>query len=464
MSGRGDVKWQFDLENWTLSAVHQHLRQNNVPRTHRTQSALPFEGSSIGSDIERELDQERSLSYLRLAGYRLDNPLIDRATLTLSHQYTREERDRLRASGHREYQGMSVNTLGLTAQVGKLTQLGDLTLGLEVYEDRVDSFSSRNPIQGPVGDDATYSTVDVYLHDHVTLGRFNLTAGLRHTLPRADADRVQDPDTGAVIGISEDWSATTGSFGVSYELGAGQALYAGVNQGFRAPNLSDLTRFDSARSDEFEIPAPNLDPERFTAYEIGYKAEFGRGRVQAAYFYTDVKDLIQRFTTGRVRDGEMEVTKRNVADGHAQGVEIEFGYVINERWNLNGYATWLDTGLSYPELPAGLSEEPFTRTMPVTYGLTLRYDASERWWAETQIIRAHMADELSLRDQADTTRIPPGGTPGYTVAHLRSGFALREGVMLHAGVDNLFDRNYRIHGSGSSMPGRNFLLGVEVSW
>ena len=47
------------------------------------------------------------------------------------------------------------------------------------------------------------------------------------------------------------------------------AVYAGVSQGFRAPNLSDLTRLDTARSTEIETPVDDLDPERFVSAEVG---------------------------------------------------------------------------------------------------------------------------------------------------------------------------------------------------
>ena len=48
-------------------------------------------------------------------------------------------------------------------------------------------------------------------------------------------------------------------------------LYAGVSQAFRAPNLSDLTRLDTARSGELETPSPGLEPETYLSWEAGFK-------------------------------------------------------------------------------------------------------------------------------------------------------------------------------------------------
>ena len=72
------------------------------------------------------------------------------------------------------------------------------------------------------------------------------------------------------------------------------------------------------------------------------------------------------------------------------------------------------------------------------------------------------ADRLSTRDVADTSRIPPGGTPDYLVFHLRGGLWLGR-VRLHAGLENLTDEDYRVHGSGLNMPGRNLVFGISVS-
>ena len=71
-------------------------------------------------------------------------------------------------------------------------------------------------------------------------------------------------------------------------------------------------------------------------------------------------------------------------------------------------------------------------------------------------------DELSSRDIADTQRIPPGGTPGYTTLNLRSEWRVRNGLVLSLALDNLTDEEYRVHGSGVNEPGRNLI--ASLSW
>ena len=78
-------------------------------------------------------------------------------------------------------------------------------------------------------------------------------------------------------------------------------------------------------------------------------------------------------------------------------------------------------------------------------------------------VYADDADKLSTRDEGDTSRIPPGGTPDYFVLHVRGGWRIAENVSLNASLENLTDEDYRVHGSGQNMPGMNLILGLTVS-
>ncbi len=58
---------------------------------------------------------------------------------------------------------------------------------------------------------------------------------------------------------------------------------------------------------------------------------------------------------------------------------------------------------------------------------------------------------------------------GWSILNVRSYWQVREGFLLTAGVENLFDRNYREHldlrtGRGVFQPGRNAYLGMELRY
>lgn len=465
----GDVK----LESWLsddvrLVVARQEVHQNDVPRTHSTRDAVPFEGTTAGSDRRRELDQDRELTYAQLLGTR-PGEAIDAFRLSLSWHEQEELEDRIRSSGARSLQGFEVGTLGLLASASSPSAWGRWTYGFEIYRDTVDSFSTTNPIQGPVADDATYELYGVFVQDELDVTeRLGLTLGARFEHAAADADRVSDPVTGQRIEIEDDWSELVGSARFAYGLVPERlGLFGGVSQGFRAPNLSDLTRFDSARSNELELPSPGLDPERFTSYELGLELEHERGSARLALFYTDIRDQIQRFPTGGTSPtGAIEITKDNVGDGEVHGVEVGGAWEVRPGWTALGAATWLDgEAETFPTSAQVLTSEPLDRLMPLTLQAGLRWEAEDgARWVELLGTWADDADELSTRDEADTQRIPPGGTPGYLVLDLRGGLRLREHVTLDLGLTNLTDEDYRVHGSGSNMPGRSLVAGVTVAF
>jgi len=463
-----DVKLDYFLDpNTRLVFGFQHVYQNEVPRTHRTVYAVPFEGTTVGTDLRRDFDQERNLAYVQVHGADLDG-FIDRYDLNLSYHGQDEVRNRTRGSGVQEVQGFEVATLGLFANLGSDTDIGRLTYGFDLYHDDVDSFSSTDPIQGPVGDDSTYDLLGVYVQDEIeATDRLDFILGARFNYARAEVDSFHDPVTDAQASLDEDWSAFVGSARFLYELSKDSlSLFGGISQAFRAPNLSDLTRLDAARSNEFEIPSPDLDPERTLSYELGVKSQSESLTTEVAVFYTQIEDSIVRFPTGDVMGADTVVTKDNVGDGYMWGLEAGASWELVPRWTLFGNAAYqygkVDT---YPTSAQVEVREYKDRLMPFMAQLGLRWDSeTSRFWAEGMARYADEADKLSTRNQNDTSRIPPGGTPSYLVLDLRGGWRVNESATLLLGLENLTDEDYRVHGSGHNMPGRGLVAGLELAF
>ena len=59
-------------------------------------------------------------------------------------------------------------------------------------------------------------------------------------------------------------------------------------------------------------------------YEVGIKAQEPNWAITLGYFFTDIDDMIVRTPTGRLIDGDSEVTKMNAGTGFVHGVESIF--------------------------------------------------------------------------------------------------------------------------------------------
>lgn len=480
----GYDEWDMDAklelffnEDTRLTLFHQQVHIDDAWRVHKTQFAVPFAGSTVGDEQARVLDQTRLLTYARLEGSS-ESALFDHYTVSLSHQQQDEERFRKRVDGRADVQGFTVDSYGAWAQFDKNLEFTDVSYGFDYYYDGVRSFRNDfnadgsfngSKIQGPVGDDGTYDLVGVFIHTATPVGeRLTADLGGRFTYAEADIGRVEDPATGRQISIGNAWQNFAGSGRISYQLDEDDVfrLFAGASQAFRAPNFSDLSRLDSNRSTEIETPAPNLDPEHFVTYEIGIKAGTERFSGSLSYFHTRVNDLILRTPTGRVVDGLDEVTKLNSGDGHVQGVELAGEFALTDQWTVFGGFTYQDSQVStFPTSAPVLRDEVLSRLLPLNgYGGVRWEHHTGDFWIECLFTAFDDADRLSTSDIRDTQRIPPGGTPGYGLATIRSGWQVCDGFLLTTGVENIFDEAYRTHGSGQNEPGVNGFLGVEITF
>ncbi len=471
----GDLRLDYFPDQdtaWTFA--HYLLDEDDAWRPHKTVHGIGWEGTTVGNELERILFERRSLTYLRYAKQN-GGGVVDSLVLTSSFQTLEERRERAKNDMSSDRQGVDVETCGLGVQFESPGSLGRWTYGLEWYHDRVDSFATKfNPdgslkkreIQGPVGDDARYDLLGLYLQNSVPVSdRLELILGGRYNYARADADEVKDPDTGNEISVTEDWGTVVGSARASWFVDGPRHwnVFGGVSQGFRAPNLSDLTRLDTARSNEIETPSPGLDPEYFLSYEAGVKARFDRFSTQVAYHYTDIEDMIVRTPTGDVIGGDNEVTKKNAGDGYVHGMEVEASYRFRPEWTVFGSVSWMYGEVeTFPTSAPVTKSEPIDRLMPPVGQVGVRWDhRNDPMWVEAVLTTAGDADHLSTRDRADTQRIPPGGTPGYTTVDLRGGWRIRENLDVWAGLENLTNEDYRIHGSGVNEPGFNVKLGLN---
>ena len=109
-----------------------------------------------------------------------------------------------------------------------------------------------------------------------------------------------------------------------------------------------------------------------------------------------------------------------------------------------------------------VSREPLSRIQPAMSLLGIRWDSpSRKIWVEATVTIADEQDRLSPEDELDTQRIPPGGTPGYTTYAFRAGAEPLDGLKVFAGVENIMDTDYRIHGSGQNEAGTSVIMGAD---
>lgn len=479
-TGYGERDFDFKLEHRftpaaRLTLAHQSAELDDVWRTHATIYGLRWDGTRPGSNLARVLDQGRDLTYARLDAEDVAGAPTA-LHLGVAHHRQTEDEFRQRANLRVERQGFRVQTLGAFAHGRWDTTAGRWVAGGEFYRDNVDTFLrefdsagvlTAERVQGPVADDAQHDLLGIFVEDRIVFGsRLEIMAGARLNQTRVRANKVATPGTGRAFALTAGTSALVGNARALFSLDRAERgkVFVGVAQGVRSPNLSDLTRFDIAEAGQIETPVSSLEPERFLTGEIGWRADYGRAVFEVIYYRTFIDRLIVRTPTGQTVSGLAEVTKRNSGRGYIHGLELDMRANVTTNLSLRGVATWMEGRLkSYPTAAPVLVEEPVSRLMPPTFVGSVRWQKGA-WSAGASFTAVARADRLSTQDRVDTERIPPGGTPGYATLGLRASWQWQRRFTFSAALENLADKDYRIHGSGLNEPGRNLLVSSRVEF
>ncbi len=475
----GDAKLVFRVgEKSELVLAVQHDRTHQSPRWHRTVDSRSWHGTTAGTERSDLFEQDRDLAYVQYHG-RYTNALVDAVDLSLSfhEQAEKENRKQNPATLQQQVREHEVETPGAFVRLGKATSAGYFTLGAEVYRDAVESSGyNRNAAgvltvlpRGNVAEEASYLLAGVYLQDEISIGALDVVPGIRFSRASLDAEGVDPVVGGSPLvpdELDDDYQATTGSLRVVYHVNAEWNVIAGWGMGFRAPSLDDTTTAAAVGAGSVDFGGPDLDPETTHTFDLGVRADYGRWGASAFGFYTLLDDFIVRVPIGDVTgDGQPDFQRDNAAEGWVYGFEVALFVKATEDFTV--FADWGYARGKVDQVNAAgadLGEQPLSKVGPSLLHVGLRYEpVGGRGWLEGLATAADEQDHLSFSDGADTQRIPPkNGTPGYTAYTIRGAYRVCKNFTLTGAVENVSNKDYRVHGSGQNEPGTSAVLGADL--
>jgi len=321
--------------------------------------------------------------------------------------------------------------------------------------------------EGTFADGSTYQSMAAFVQDEIKVsGPLSANLGLRYSWFDARAT-VDDPATGTVTVHSQP-TALTGCARALYELTENFVVALGVGQGFRAPNIDDLTILGSFGSG-FEVPNTNLAPEQSLNYEIGLKGQHRKFYGSLSYFLSNYEDMIERDggtflgleyldnNDNGIRDeGEEDVFQRkNIGRARIQGLEAEGQILVSQAWTVFGNIAWIKGDNL-------IDGKPLRRIPPIKGKLGCEWKLKRNLWIEYYNMFATKQDRLAPGD-IDDPRIPVGGTPGFVTFNLRGGIDFINWGNVTMALENITNEAYRLHGSGIDSPGVNLVMGYELS-
>lgn len=446
-----DSKLNIKLnEKNILTFAWQYNRQDDVPRYDRLLSA--YQKYHFDPQI-------RKLGYARLLSD-FNSSLVDNLQLTVFFGESYENR-KLQRTGEPDVTNELdiVNTYGgIISTKSDISEKWVFVSGIDYYYDKVHSKrtieteDNSNAMRGYYPDGAIASSVALFSSHTLSLSLFDMVFGGRFSMHRIKAEDPGFDD----INLSP--SALVANASVVYRIQDNHRIIASIYSAFRAPNINDLSSFGTFNHG-IEVPNPNLDPENSLTTEVGIKSRYQNFSGSLFLFNSRLSDLIERVPTtfnGQDSiDGEKVFHKTNFAEALIRGFETEIHYRFLPQFSIYG-------NLTYTYGKNKTTDEPMTRIPPLNGKLGVYYKHSESWWTRLEWHAAGKQSRLSPSDIRDT-RIPEGGTPEWNIINVRSGFQYKW-INLSAGLNNMFNKAYRTHGSGVHGYGRSVWLKIHASF
>ncbi len=271
--------------------------------------------------------------------------------------------------------------------------------------------------------------LSVGVEDSITLSpAFDLSLGLGW-------DRLKPVDSGWTFALPEPKSHFHGQAGLFWKVSPKVQIYGTIAQKDHFPTLKD--RYSQRMATYIENP--NLQPELSTNYEIGTKAHPTDWlHVEAAFFLSDIKDLIQEVKNVQGTKSQMQ----NIGEVRSSGVEVSLGVKPNRYFQAGLGYTYLDR--SNHSNATKLTGTPKNRVTGY-----VRVDPTTTFY-----VLASLQSQDAIWD-SDTAHLG-----GYTTADLTLGWQVLPKLLLDGGFTNLLDRNYQLS-SGYPLPGRTWFANAR---
>jgi outer membrane receptor protein involved in Fe transport len=295
---------------------------------------------------------------------------------------------------------------------------------------------------------AGYAQKDVELGPNTVL---DLGVRAEYTAYQYD-NQASDGQSGRFIRVadrSDDFLTVTPKISLRHALSERATAYIRAARGSRAPQTTDLY------SVQLNQVAGEAEVETLDSFEVGYKADYGQVRTEAAVFFQRKDNFFFRNANGF-----------NVVNGKTRhiGMEASITADITAWLNITADGTWakhsydftLDEGSTANNITEGERVDSAPDTLLTVRGTVTPLE-SIRFGLEWRHVGAYFTN--------------PGNTheyPGHNIFVGRGSYDMSENITLFGRVDNLFDKRYAdradfAFGNERYFPGRPRTLFLGLS-
>jgi outer membrane receptor protein involved in Fe transport len=244
--------------------------------------------------------------------------------------------------------------------------------------------------------------------------------------------RYSRPESG-----KNDFDNFSPKLSASYQLDDTTQLYLGVSRGYRAPQATELYRLQRSQQ------VADLDAVTATNYEVGINGLTDNGRYSLAVYSLRKDNVIYRNSDFF-----------NISNGETwhRGVELTLSQAITDKWSVDIAGSYARHTYEHSQLQGetDIQGNDIDTAPKLQMNTRLNYDFSSavRAQLEWQHIDSYFTDAENANEYE-----------GHNLLHARVSFALSDGVVIAARVNNLLDTEYADRADFTSFTGPRYFPG-----
>lgn len=242
-----------------------------------------------------------------------------------------------------------------------------------------------------------------------------------------------------------------------------------ISTGYRVPNVDDISKIFGSAPGMVIVPNKELKPEKTVNYELGITKIFGtHTRWENSIYYTDYRDIAVLDTylfNGRDSiqyDGSMSrvFANQNKDKAYIYGFSSCLVSKPDEHFTISAGINY-----TYGRIKTDSSDVPLDHIPPFTARSSFQYNY-KLFSSEFFIIYNgwKKLKDYYLNGEDNEQYATEDGMPAWFTMNLRLSYQIHKNLSVQAGIDNIFDTQYRTFASGINAPGRNFIFALKGSF
>lgn len=374
----------------------------------------------------------------------------------------------------------NVNVLGFSLDFRRTTHHHTLRFGLDAQYNTLTSTANEEDITNgskvpldtryPDGDNSMANAAVYFSHTWRINDAVTLTDGFRVGFVALHSS-IKDSSFFHLPFTTVDQSnpVYSGSVGLINSPSDDVKLSLLLSTGFRAPNVDDLSKVFESSPGTVIVPNENLEPEKTINTEIGITKTFDNRTIwENVMYYTQFIDAI--VTDDFMVNGQDSLvydgTLSRVLANQNKGKAFVYGFSSNINSQCSEHLS-LTFGINYTygRIKTDSSDYPLDHIPPFMARMQLSYTKDK--FNSNLFVNYNGGKKLKdyyLNGEDNEQYATPVGMPAWFTLNLHASYSLHKLFTLQAGVDNIFDTQYRTFASGINAPGRNVFAAIRFHY